>query len=161
MKISKDKMIRDAFISNDKLYRYWLSRYWDNNKNILAWIMLNPSTADHKIDDPTIRRCINFADSWDFGGIIVINLFAFRSKDPKDLKKVPDPIGPDNNYFMKKIIKDCKMTVAAWGNGGQYLKRDEEVKKMFPDLLCLKKTISNQPCHPLYLSSSLTPGKFD
>jgi hypothetical protein len=152
-------MERADHILKDKLYRYWLFRCWNMDKPIIVWIMLNPSTADHKKDDPTITRCINFSKSWGYGGMIVVNLFAFRATNPKELKKCEDPVGPDNNYYIKNIIQMCDVSVAAWGNDGTYMNRDKEIKTMFPDLLCLKKTVSGNPYHPLYLKSDLKPFK--
>jgi hypothetical protein len=78
-------MKKDAKLSDDKLYRYQLSRIWDETKPKVLFIMLNPSTADADVDDPTIRRVINFAKSWNYGGVYVVNLYAFRSTDPKGL----------------------------------------------------------------------------
>lgn len=149
---------RGAFISKDNLYRYWLSRYWDNNKNVVGWVMTNPSTGDHNVDDPTIRRCINFSKSWGYGGLIIVNLFAFRSKNPKDLRApFVDPVGPDNNYYIKSATKHCGIMVAAWGLNGTYKNRDTEVVKFFPAMHYLKKSVNGVPLHPLYLPGVLKP----
>lgn len=89
-------MEKTAIISEDEKYRYQLSRCWDETKPRILFIMLNPSTADANIDDPTIRRVISFAKSWGYGGVYVGNLFAFRSTDPKGLKQIADPVGENN-----------------------------------------------------------------
>lgn len=72
-------MIKDAILSEDRKYRYILSRTWDETKPTVLFIGLNPSTADEKTDDPTIRKCINYAKCWGYGKILMANLFAFRS----------------------------------------------------------------------------------
>jgi len=149
-------MDRNAHFSDDGIYRYWLSRHWDYSKNNIAWIMLNPSTADGKKDDNTIRKCIKFSEFWGFGGMIVVNLFAARSTDPKQLKNFPDPVGPDNNYFLLNATKYCKTIIAAWGNHGTYLNQSERVKEQFrlhgKKLNCLHVNNSGEPKHPLYIS---------
>ncbi|TMF61888.1 MAG: DUF1643 domain-containing protein, partial [Chloroflexi bacterium] len=70
--------VRGATFSADRRYRYRLWRRWDGARPVVAFVMLNPSTADARRDDPTIRRCIGFAKSWGFGGVEVVNLFAYR-----------------------------------------------------------------------------------
>jgi hypothetical protein len=62
-----------------KTWRYELRRVWDPTRGLVAFIGLNPSTADETHDDPTVRRCIGFARCWDFGGLIMLNAFAFQS----------------------------------------------------------------------------------
>ena len=74
---------RTAFISPCERYRHALGRHWDNDKGFVLFIMLNPSTADAQQDDPTIRRCMDFAKRWGFGGIEACNLFDWRATDPK------------------------------------------------------------------------------
>src|SRR5271154_3410516 len=96
-------MISTADISEDGLYRYWLTRTWDPTKPVLNWIMLNPSTADANKDDATIRRCMNFAKHWHYGGIAVYNLFAFRATDPKVLLKTQHKTGLRNFTCLQAI----------------------------------------------------------
>ena len=126
-------------------------RIWDETKPYALFICLNPSTADETDDDPTLRRCIEFARSWGYGGLCMGNLFAFRATQPKDLMKSSNPIGDDNDYWLKKLSKDAHVVIAGWGNHGVFLNRSEIVKKMLPNLYCLKKNKSGQPSHPLYL----------
>mgnify|MGYP000880158315 CR=1 FL=1 len=85
-----------AGFSPDREFRYTLTRRWDD-RLLVNFLMLNPSTADENIEDPTIRRCMGFARDWGYGGLMVTNIFAYRSTDPKALYKVPDPTGPANN----------------------------------------------------------------
>lgn len=107
-----------AIISECGLYRYRLWRIWDEDGAPLVWIMQNPSTADAVDDDPTIRKCIGFAERAGFGGIVVMNVFAYRATDERELLKVDDPIGPKNwDYLIGATsIRFGSRVVAAWGN---------------------------------------------
>ena len=96
---------KSATFSNCRKYRYALSRSWDEKKKIVLFIGLNPSTADEKKDDPTIRRCINYAQSWGFGGLQVANLFAYRATKPTKLRYVENPVGDDNDQQLIKLSK--------------------------------------------------------
>ena len=75
-------------------YRYWLRRRWNGDLPQCTFIGLNPSTADARTNDPTLRRCINFADQWGYGSLLLVNLFALRSTDPRALRLSDDPQGP-------------------------------------------------------------------
>src|ERR1700741_1245036 len=107
---------KSAIISDCKKYRYSLSRVWDSSKPKVLFIMLNPSTADANNDDPTIRRCMNFAKSWGFGSLYVGNLFAFRSKEPTHLLYAEDPIGNLNANHLQTMSEFVDLIVCAWGN---------------------------------------------
>ncbi|MFK8067287.1 MAG: DUF1643 domain-containing protein [Gammaproteobacteria bacterium] len=150
-----------AKISKCKTYRYALWRTWDNSKPYVMFICLNPSTADEKADDPTLRRCINFAKAWGYGGVCTANLFAFRATEPLDMKAAKDPVGPENNKWLKKLAKDADLIVAAWGNDGLYLERSIEVKKLISNLYCLKLNKSGEPAHPLYQGAKIRPMLMD
>jgi hypothetical protein len=84
---------RGCVLSPDGLYRYLLWRTWNPKANTMVWLMLNPSTADAMNDDPTIRRCIGFAQREGCGSIQVLNLYALRATKPKHLFDHPDPEG--------------------------------------------------------------------
>ena len=144
-------------MSRCKRYRYSLERSWDSGTGTVVFIGLNPSTADHKQDDPTIRRCVGFAKSWGFQSMVIVNLFAFRATMPKDLKLAANPIGPNNNYWLKKTIKSADLAVACWGNHGSFLERDKTVIMWFSQLHCIVLNKSLHPAHPLYLKANLTP----
>lgn len=156
-----------AVISGCGLYRYWLMRDIDIlSDKILVFIMLNPSTADHTQDDPTIRRCMNFARAWGYGKLIVVNLFAFRATDPSQLwaQKTIDPIGPDNDLAIEEAVLIAKLNdgivVCAWGSHGKYMDRGNQVIGMIDindNIYYLKMSKSGQPCHPLYLPGDLKP----
>lgn len=149
-------MIKDAQLSEDRVYRYALWRKWDARPQAM-FIGLNPSTADEVDDDPTIRRCVGFAKSWGYGGIIVANLFGFRATDPTELQKATDPVGPENDTWLCRLANDAGLVVAAWGDGGRFNDRGRTVMAMFSDMHCIKINKSGQPAHPLYLRGALKP----
>ena len=99
---------------------------------------MNPSIADESFDDPTLTRCINFAKDWGYGGLIMVNLFAYMSTYPMELKKVKLPIGKDNNMHILKNYLKSELTVVAWGNDGYFLSRDKEVLEIINRPMCLK-----------------------
>jgi len=146
---------KNATFSDCRKYRYALSRTWNGKKKTILFIGLNPSTADEKIDDPTIRRCINYAQNWGYGSLLMVNLFAYRATLPSELKNVKNPIGNDNDLHILELSKKADLTVAAWGNEGFLLNRDKVVKKLIPNLMCLKINKSGQPAHPLYQKKDL------
>ena len=122
--------------------------------------MLNPSTADANRDDPTIRRCIDFAQRWGYGGLLVGNLFAYRSTDPKGLLAADDPVGPENDRHLAHLAESCNIVVAAWGavSRPDHLRRATEVREIVGHkLYCLGMTTSGQPRHPLYVRSNVLP----
>jgi len=147
-------MIKSACISPDNQYRYKLLRSWNENKPTIMFVMLNPSTADSEKDDPTIRRVINFTKSWGYGGVHVVNLYAFRSTDPKGLKHIEDPIGQDNIFHIKTLIGLVEKVIYAWGN-------NEKEPKWLCELVhtpyCIGVSKKGIPKHPLYLKKELQP----
>ncbi len=147
-----------ATFDPSRIYRYTLLRVWRVDLPRLAFIMLNPSTADEQILDPTIRRCIGYARAWGYGSLEVGNLFAFRSTSPYQLYNIPDPIGPENDGYLKEIVSRAKLVIAAWGNHGVIKDRSNVVARMFPGMkvLALTKT-KGQPAHPLYLPLHIQP----
>lgn len=154
--------MNSAIISPCGLYRYRLERELGGPGGPVVFIMLNPSTADANQDDPTIRRCIGFGKAWDRSRLIVGNLFAYRSTDPKVLKKVPDPIGPDNDqYLFDMCLKPHTLVVLAYGAGGDYRDRGVQVRYNLKvrGATChyLKLTQVGHPQHPLYLPGNLVP----
>lgn len=114
-------------------------------------IGLNPSTADETKDDPTIRKCIGFAKIHGFEALCMTNLFAFRATDPRDMRKEPDPIGPENDARLSECAKDAGMVLAAWGKHGEHMGRAAAVMSMFPNLVCLGTNLDGSPRHPLYV----------
>jgi len=153
-------MKKDAILSNDRIYRYVLNRTWDDAKPKAMFVGLNPSTADETEDDPTIRRCIGFAQSWGYGGLIMTNLFTFRATKPKVMKQAHDPIGSDNDKWLKQSACEADLIIAAWGNDGAYLNRVLDVLAILPTTHCINKNKDGSPSHPLFLKSNLTPINF-
>lgn len=142
---------REAFLSSCGKYRYSLHREWEKGGNSVTFIMLNPSTADHEKDDPTIRRCIGFARRWGFGSLWVGNLFALRSPSPRALIKEDDPIGKCNDATIRQLVEASVLVVAAWGTKGHLFNRDAVVKQMLQSCKCLGFTKWGFPRHPLHL----------
>lgn len=153
-------MLKNAILSADRKYRYILSRTWDETKPTVLFIGLNPSTADEEIDDPTIRKCINYAKSWGYGKILMANLFALRSTDPNNLKHELDPVGSENNTYILKSASKADLVIACWGNPGRLFNRDKEVISLIPNLHCLKRNKNGSPHHPLYLSKDIKPSSY-
>lgn len=145
-------MKRDAVISECGKYRYRLYREWGRaEKKPLLWIMLNPSTADANVDDPTIRRCIGFSKVWGYGALWVGNLYAFRSTDPACLRYMgaTEAHGPDNDRHLLAMSSESARIVCAWGApGGTRV----PLTLLSPGgLWCLGKTKHGAPRHPLYV----------
>lgn len=156
-------MSRSAGLSDCGLYRYWLRRSWKRGGNgkVVCFVMLNPSTADALIDDPTIKKCIGFMKAWGYSVLDVRNLFAFRATDPGGLRGVDDPVGPSNNIELS-VAKGADLVIAAWGCGGDFRGRDQQVLRLLAgkDLYCLKVTKNGHPQHPLYVKGDTKPQPF-
>ncbi len=146
---------KNATISDCRKYRYALSRTWNDKKNTVLFIALNPSAADEKNDDPTIRKCINYANKWGYGSLLVANLFAYRTTKPTKLRYVKNPVGNDNDQHIMDLSKNAGLIVAAWGNEGSLFNRDKEIIRLIPNLMCLKINKSGQPAHPLYQKNDI------
>lgn len=144
----------------DGNYRYSLWRIWDREKPMVMFIMLNPSTADSVANDRTVNRCINFANYWGYGGIYIGNLFAYRTKDPKEMKKQADPVGPQNNKYLKEMARKVEVVVFAWGNHGKYMGRDKKIIRMFKKGKCIGQNSNGSPKHPLYIAADLDLKEF-
>ena len=146
---------KQATLSDDGLYRYRLTRTWDESRGRVNFLMLNPSVADADIDDPTIRKCVGFAKSWGFGELVVTNLFAWRSTDPKALKWVVDPVGPFNDWYLVDTARRSERVVCGWGTHGPLFGRDRAVRSLLRAASIptyhLGLTRGGQPGHPLFL----------
>jgi len=114
--------LKRAVISDCNKYRYELHRTWDEKKKKVLFIMLNPSTACGVSDDLTTIRCMNFAKKWGYGGIMIGNIYPFRAKRPKDLKKW---LKTSNNGLWEhregnidavhQMAEQANLVVCAWG----------------------------------------------
>ena len=157
-----DSWVR-ADVSNR--YRYALCRVWNAELQRIMFIGLNPSTADEHRDDPTLRRCLGFAKAWGFGSLFMLNIYAYRATDPRELATAPDPVGTENLRWLKHYhFHESNKTVAAWGS--QYgiddhlakvlsLRRngDTEGETMGDNLWCLGVNNDGSPRHPLYIKA--------
>ena len=145
-------MRSEALFSRCRLYRYTLWRVWDQNRPYVAFIGLNPSTADEVRNDPTVRRCIGYAQDWKFGGMCMLNIFAYRATDPKVMFDHPTPVGPRNDHWIRKVTQEAGLVVAAWGNHGQHLSRSARIMTIATvPMKCLGVTGAGMPKHPLYV----------
>jgi hypothetical protein len=150
-------MKKFAVFSHDRNYRYLLGREWDINKPQITFVMLNPSTADANQDDRTLRKCINFAQSWGCGSLEVVNLFAYRATKPRDMRQVADPVGSQNNYYIQLATKRSALIIVAWGVNGSFKERNKEVLNLISGqqpLYCLGLTKHRHPSHPLYIKNN-------
>lgn len=147
-----DAVARAAVLSPCGRYRYRLERTWDRTRAPVVFVMLNPSTADATVDDPTIRRCVGFARAWGHGGILVA---AQRSG--------VDVVGPDNDRHIVEAVREGACVVAAWGARGGLAGRDAAVHELLRDtpMLSIRVTKQGHPEHPLYLPANLTPTPMD
>ena len=151
-------MRRYAQFSACGAYRYRLERRWNSALPLLAFIGLNPSTADAAVDDPTIRRCIGFAQEWGYGGIIMLNIFAFRATRPEALQRASDPVGPRNRQTIATALRHIDVVVACWGNHGHDTPAANNILRRYGSSLhYLRKNRNGAPAHPLYLPKTLQP----
>lgn len=155
-------MRRGAVISGCGRYRYRLGRAWGDGLPTATFLMLNPSTADADVDDPTIRRCIGYARAWNCGALLVVNLFAWRATNPAELATAADPVGPDNDDFIAgAAVASARLDaplVAGWGANAPAA-RIAQVLGLpgMHRITALALTKAGQPRHPLYLKADLTP----
>ena len=153
-----------AIFSDDRRYRYLLTRRVGTSQIRVLFVMLNPSAADEERNDPTIRRCIGFARDWDFGLLEVVNLFALMSTDPKGLLVAEEPVGPDNDATIQAALRRADRVVLAWGNqGSHHRERAELVTKMALDASPphhLGLTKIGFPRHPLLVPGDTRPTPF-
>jgi hypothetical protein len=148
-----------AIISDCEHYRYRLERHGLSGAGAIAWIMVNPSTADATNDDQTIKKVIGFSERAGAGWFIVGNKFAFRAKDITALRTAADPRGPDNDRHLREIMSEAPVVVAAWGPLAklpQHLRRRWRTVAGIADelgitLMCLGTANDGQPLHPLTL----------
>ena len=155
-----------AVFSADMLHRYHL---WRDSSGLhgvpyVLWVMLNPSTADERILDPTVRRCVDFTGLWGFLRTEVCNAFALRSTDPKALLSASDPIGPDNMEYIINAAKGATIVVCAWGRDGkmrgQGARVAGELRGLGIPLHCLGRNKDGSPVHPLYIPGNKKLAEF-
>jgi hypothetical protein len=158
-----------AVISEDGLFRYTLTRRW-SDAPLCGWLCFNPSTADSSIDDASIRKMVGFSKRWGYGRLVVLNLFAIRSRDPKAVGRMGlDAIGPMNDVWINESVKECQEVICAWGCGEHFrVSKHSGLKNLdfrptdllrnlrasHPKLpfMCLGYREDGHPRHPLMLS---------
>lgn len=156
--------LSEAVYSDCSAYRYRLSRHWGDGPGLL-FVMLNPSTADELRNDPTVERCERRARALGVPGFCVMNLFAFRSTDPRGLRLPADPVGPENDALLQEAARQADTVLCAWGNHGAYLNRAAQVTAVLQTtgkpLFHLGLTKAGHPTHPLYRPFAQAPQRWD
>ena len=151
-----------ATFDASRSYRFSLTRTWDPGGPRVNFLMLNPSTADALVLDPTVRRCVGFARTWGFGSLEVTNLFAYRATDPRVLIARDEPVGDGNDRSILEAARAADSVVVAWGARGSHRRRGDEVADLLDGLgvrpLALRETRGGHPAHPLYISGDTVPG---
>lgn len=156
---------RTASFDRTMRYRYGLLRIWHEAQPRITMCLLNPSTADHRQDDPTIRRCIRFAQDWGYGSLEIVNIFAYRSTQPAALYDLADPVGPRNDAAIARAVRRSNAVHLAWGTHGHLNERGQQVERRLLaiarehalPITTFGRTACGQPKHPLYLASSTPP----
>lgn len=156
----------DTVISTCGTYRYRLHRWLGQegrDSGQVCFVMLNPSTADAQNDDPTIRRCKGFAAG--YRSLAVVNLYAFRSAYPADLKRAAFPVGDDNNYWISDTLEESDLIICAWGQCGPIKERPAQIVTLLAPHMdrvrVLGYTKGGEPRHPLYMSKGAPLLGFD
>ncbi len=158
-----------AVLSPCGLYRYMLTREIGGGTGgrvrgrIVTWVMLNPSTADAEQDDPTIRKVKGFSLRWGYDIAHVVNLYAWRSTDPRALLEVAKaggsgPIGPDNDRHILAAVDKAELVVLGWGAHADARRVRDVLRLLTPHaakLRCLSVTRNKNPGHPLMLPYKL------
>jgi len=139
-----------AIFSDCGRYRYRLWRTWDSALPRLLWILYNPSTADASVEDPTLRRCMDFTRQWGFGGLTVVNRFAFRATNPRQLNSTSDPVGPENAFHLYHALDTHDEVLCAWGLQGGPI--PAEIGRSGARIFHLGLCRDGSPKHPLYLA---------
>lgn len=167
------RVSKSAEVSDCGLYRWWLRRAWTfrnadgsahPGKGVVCFVMLNPSTADGTQDDPTIRRCIGFAQAWGYDTLTVRNLFPWRATDPKELFNAETVTGGKRGETELLTAMTADLVIAAWGASVPF-GRDAFAMKLFEafpakPVHCLELTKHGKPRHPLYVKADRQPQLF-
>ena len=145
-------MISKAEFSLDGHNRYSLSRIWENKLPKVLFIMLNPSIANSKKNDPTIRKIISYSKSWGFGGVYVGNIYSNISPYPKDIRLIKFHREKKNIESIKKMKEKTELSVFAWGNNE---KAPNWLKAIIKTPYYIELSKNGIPKHPLYLKKNL------
>lgn len=154
-----ESILSNAVLSEESppVYRYWLDRVWDESLPVMVWVMLNPSTADHSVNDPTILACMDFARRNGCGSIAVVNLYAFRSPHPKVMRAAENPVGQRNYEYLQKAMQMVRdrpgsLVICGWGRGdfsSMALGVRRHAQNAGVPLHCFGVTKDGHPKHPL------------
>jgi hypothetical protein len=149
-----------AILSECGKYRYRLERELHTDPGpVYAFFGVNPSTADHRNDDATVRKWSGFVWRWGGPRYIVGNVFAYRATDVRELAAAFIPTGLDNAYHLSKIAEEADILVPCWGNRSKVQKGLRyhfdntlaALRRTGKPLMCFGKTASGDPLHPLML----------
>ncbi|MET3576097.1 DUF1643 domain-containing protein [Bhargavaea ullalensis] len=150
----KGRNVTVMFDSTER-HRYRLNVIWDVLKPSCLFIMINPSTADAMEPDPTLNRCVGFAERHGFGSLEVVNLYSYRTKDVKELWNSGELHCPENDLRVKEAIRTADQVIVAWGNeganNGKYRLALDWIREAGKTPYCFGKTASGMPKHPLFL----------
>ena len=153
--------VSSALYSDCDSYRYALTRSWDHAGKRVLFVMLNPSKATEVQNDPTVERCERRARALGFGAICVTNIFAWRETDPHIMRKIPDPVGPDNDRILRESVAWSDLVIAAWGPHGAHLGRGPATAELLwatgKPIFHLGLTKHGHPKHPLYIRYAQQP----
>lgn len=157
-------MLSEAGISSSGIYRWWLFRCWAAKLPLIIWVMMNPSTADHTKNDPTILKVIRYSKRWGYGAVLVLNIYAFRTSRPENLpRKLSAAVGRSNDWWIKTLFRFAARknipVVCAWGV--RHKERGCQVRALADEaglpLMCLELALNAEPKHPRFLSEGLNP----
>lgn len=158
-----DESGNPCVFSPDRVYRYTLLHRWSAlpgfGRKTVAWIGLNPSTADENQLDPTLRRIRGYSMAWGYDSFLMLNAFAFRATDPREMERAADPNGPENDAYLLAETAKVDLVVCAWGTHAALHDRQRQLLELLRDrpLHYLRLTKDGYPSHPLYLPKALEP----
>ena len=155
--IAPDGLEERYLYSRDMVFRYAFGRWWGDLDlaTTAVWVLLNPATGDtERRPRPTLERCIVRSRAAGSTGLVILNLFAYRDTNPRNLKSAADAVGPANDEVLRVITAAGKQTIAAWGAHGKLQRRSTHVATLLDSPLCLGTTKRGEPRHPLYVQGS-------
>lgn len=164
LRLSDDVISHAIYGGPGKCYRYALTRTWAPALPTVMWLMMNPSVATEDGDDRTVAKCQRYARAWGYGAIFVGNTFAYRCTDQTRLMEVADPVGPENDHYLRDMAHRADLVVAAYGcPRHQALRaRGTDVVRMLQNAGIVVNALrlssrARRPEHPLYLPADLRP----
>jgi len=153
--LSPEGLTERYLYSSDMMFRYAFGRWWGSTDlaTTAVWVLLNPATGDTELRHrPTLERCISRSRAAGHTGLVIVNLFAFRDTNPRNLRNASDAVGPFNNEVLRVITTAGAQTIAAWGGHGRLGGRSGQVGPLLDSPMCLGMTQRGEPRHPLYVA---------